>query len=306
MRSLTLLFTVGQLAIHLNPASATPYQGRVHETGSYFPAPADYGTWLMAHYPSNDWTSHAGLVSIQTSNTGTGSAKVQVADYGYQRLTDQKTNTGLPAENYGVWDLVDYDGDGTLDLIYIKNRDTASGKVEISIASGSSSFETVILQTESVLDSQVNGYWQLFDVDGDGKLDLVYIQNSDTASNKVEVHIASGASDFKSVTKSIETVFDIANDGRWQMANFDNDGTADLVYIQNINTSSGYVEINIASGASEYQSIVQSVASAYSTENSGVWQLIDWDKDGLLDLVYIKTQDTAGSVEVHLGWGGDN
>ncbi|KAL3459366.1 hypothetical protein BJX64DRAFT_265054 [Aspergillus heterothallicus] len=307
MRSPTLLLTLAQLAAYLAPASASPYQARIHETGSYFAAPADYGTWLMAYYVSGNSASHADLVSIKTSGTSTGTVQVRAARYAYSSLSSERTTTAFAADqNNGAWQLADYDGDGVLDLVYIQNRNTASGKVEVSVASGASAFQTLVLdKAQSAFDTQINGRWQAVDVDGDGALDLVYIQNSNTASNKVEVHVASGSGAFSTVTKKVETSFDIANDGSWQMVNFDNDGVADLAYVQNINTSSGYVEVTIASGSSDYQTIAQSAVSAYSTENHGVWQLIDWDNDGVLDLVYIKTDDTSGSVEVHIGWGGD-
>jgi hypothetical protein len=293
-------------------ASATPYQARIHETGSYFPAPADNGPWLMSYYvyPSSS-SSHADLVSIQTANTNTGTVQVLASRYPYGSLSSQRTNTVFLADsNKGVWTLADYDGDDVLDLVYVQNRETASGRVEVSVASGASGFQALVLdKAVTGFDVAVNGHWQVLDVDGDGAPDLVYIQNSGTASNTVEVHIASGtstsSSPFSSITKKISTTFPTGADGSWQMANYDNDGIADLVYIQNINTSSGYVEISIASGASEYQTIVQSVASAYSTENNGVWQMIDWDNDGVLDLVYIKTVETSGTVEVHIGWGRD-
>ncbi|KAL2783126.1 hypothetical protein BJX66DRAFT_319105 [Aspergillus keveii] len=301
--TLTLLPIIGHLA---TMASATPYQARIHETGSYFPAPADNGPWLMSYYvyPSSS-SSHADLVSIQTANTNTDTVQVLASRYPYSSLSSQRTNTVFAADsNKGVWTLADYDGDNVLDLIYVQNRETASGKVEVSVASGASVFQSLVLdRAVTAFDVAVNGHWQVLDVDGDGSLDLVYIQNSGTASNMVEVHIASAP--FSTITQKTSTPFPIAADGTWQMANYDNDGIADLVYIQNINTASGYVEISIASGASEYQSIVQNVASAYSTENNGVWQMIDWDNDGVLDLVYIKTVETSGSVEVHIGWGRD-
>ncbi|KAL2845879.1 hypothetical protein BJY01DRAFT_247486 [Aspergillus pseudoustus] len=304
MRTPPLLYRLAGLAAHLPLALASPYQARIHETGSYFTAPADYGAWLMAYYVNGNSASHADLVSIQTSDTSTGTVQVRAARYTYGSLSSARESTAFPANaNFGVWTLADYDGDGALDLVYIQNRDTVSGRVEVSVASGASAFQTLVLdKAQTAFDVAINGHWQTIDVDGDGTLDLVYIQNSNTESNKVEVHVASGASSFSTVAKKIETIFDIGNDGSWQMVNYDNDGVADLAYVQDINTSSGYVEVNIASGASNYQTVVQSAVSAYSTENKGVWQLIDWDNDGVLDMVYIKTQDTAGTVESIQQW----
>lgn len=33
--------------------------------------------------------------------------------------------------------------------------------------------------------------------------------------------------------------------------------------------------------------------------------MIDWNDDGLLDLVYLKVQNTAGTVEIHVASGYD-
>jgi hypothetical protein len=39
-------------------------------------------------------------------------------------------------------------------------------------------------------------------------------------------------------------------------------------------------------------------------ETNGVWSLIDFNKDGVLDLTYIKYQNTGtGKVEVHVASG---
>ncbi|KAI7968293.1 hypothetical protein EIK77_010463 [Talaromyces pinophilus] len=292
-----------QLAEQIQSVSASPYQNRVLEQGSVFPAPAEYGTWQVAWY-ANDYA--ADMVYIQTGNPSLGNVQVEVASsgYGYDYLTLDTNTVFLPGSN-GVWQLADYDRDGSLDLIYIQNRNTASGKVEVNVASGASNYKTLTLQTQTVFDAQINGRWQMIDYDGDGSLDLVYIQNSNTASNKVEIKVASGASSFKTLTNDITTSFSIGNDGTWQIVNYANNGNMDLAYIQNINTSSGYVEVTIVSGASGYQTTVQSVATTFSVEDNGTWQMIDWDNDGLLDLVYLKVQDTPGTVEIHVASGYD-
>lgn len=292
-----------QLAWQIQSVSASPYQARVLEQGSVFQAPAEYGTWQVAWFENY---YDADMVYIQTSNPSLSNVQVQVAPstYDYDYLAYNENTVFLPGIN-GVRQLADYDNDGNLDLIYIQNRNTVSGKVEVKIASGASNYQTLILQTETVFDSQINGRWQMIDYDGDGSLDLVYIQNSNTASNKVEIKVASGASSFKTLTKDITTSFSIGNDGTWQIVDYANNGNIDLVYIQNINTSSGYVEVTIVSGASGYETTVQSVATTFSVEDNGTWQMIDWDGDGLLDLVYIKVQDTAGTVEIHVASGYD-
>jgi hypothetical protein len=207
-------------------------------------------------------------------------------------------------QNDGVWELADYNNDGTLDLIYIQIRNTASGKVEISVVSGASNYKAYFLKNSpTVFDVQINGRWQMVDVDGDGSLDLVYIRNSNTASNYAEVFVASGASTFTKLTSQTVSSLPISNDGAWLLADWNMAGSYDLFFIQNINTASGYVEVNVASAASGYQTLIQSVPTTFSVENNGTWMMYDWNGDNVLDLIYIKQDDTPGSVEVHVASG---
>jgi hypothetical protein len=80
-------------------------------------------------------------------------------------------------------------------------------------------------------------------------------------------------------------------------------GPYDFFFIQNINTASGYVEVNVVSAASGYQTVVQSVPTTFSVENNGSWMMYDWNGDNVLDLIYIMQDDTPGSVEVHVAFG---
>ncbi|KAJ5152558.1 uncharacterized protein N7482_009036 [Penicillium canariense] len=308
MHSRTYLFTLCQAAWQIRCATASVYQSRIQETGTVFPAPAEYGTWQMVSY-GEQWDNYVytlpALAYIQTIGTSSGNVEVQIAptDYGYIAI-DQAAMFTL--QDDGVWELADYDNDGTLDLIYIQNRNTDSGKVEVSVASGATNFQSYLLEnTQTVFDVQVNGRWQMLDLDSDGTLDLIYIQNSNTASNYAEVFVASGASKYTTLISQTESSLSISNDGTWLLADWDMDGSYDLFYIQNINTASGFVEVNVASGASGYQTIIQSVPTTFAVENNGSWMMYDWDSDNVLDLIYIKQDETAGSVEVHVASGSD-
>ncbi|KAJ6004938.1 hypothetical protein N7540_012737 [Penicillium herquei] len=308
MHSRSYLFALCQTAWQISSATAAVYQDRVQETGTVFKAPAEYGTWLMAPYIEtvrSEKYSYPALAYIQTIGTSSGNVEVQITPSfeGYDVILFDETST-FTLQNDGVWTLADYDDDGLLDLIYIQNRDTPSGKVEISVVSGASDFKSYLVDSaETVFDVQVDGRWQMLDVDGDGKLDLVYIQNSNTASNYVEVNIASGASTYTTLTSQTVSSFSIANDGTWLLADWDLDGSYDLFYIQNIATTSGYVEVNVASAASGYQTIIQSVSTTFSLEDNGTWMMYDWNGDDILDLIYIKQDNTAGTVEVHVASG---
>ncbi|WP_437981141.1 trypsin-like serine protease [Sorangium sp. So ce117] len=212
--------------------------------------------------------------------------------------------TTFSPETNGVWQLVDYDHDGIPDLTYIKTSNTTSGRVEVFVASGASGYQSRTLATATTFGAETNGVWQLVDYDHDGIPDLTYIKTSNTTSGRVEVFVASGASGYQSRTLATATTFGAETNGVWQLVDYDHDGIPDLTYIKTSNTTSGRVEVFVASGASGYQSRTLATATTFGAETNGVWQLVDYDHDGIPDLTYIKTSNTtSGRVEVFVASG---
>ena len=85
------------------------------------------------------------------------------------------------------------------------------------------------------------------DYDGDGIPDLVFIKTANTGTGTVEVHIASGASNYQTRILETGTTFAPEADGVWLMADYEGDGIPDLVFIKTANTGTGTVEVHIAS-----------------------------------------------------------
>ncbi|KAG2027857.1 hypothetical protein GB937_000302 [Aspergillus fischeri] len=284
-------------------ATAAPYQTRILATGTTFTSPDPYGPWSLtpsfANKPGPD------LGYIKTSNTGTGKVEVHLASRAsnYQTRTLELGTTFWPEDN-GVWQLIDADGDGRDDLVYIKTRNTGTGRVEVHIASAASNFQTRIKEVGTTFLPEDNGNWQMADFDGDGILDLIYIKTRNTGTGRVEVHVASGASNYQTRVQEVGTTFYPEDNGVWQMIDFNRDRKLDLVYIKTRNTGTGRVEVHVASGASTYQTRVQEVGTTFYPEDNGFWQMIDFNKDGVLDLAYVKTQNTGtGRIEVHVATG---
>jgi hypothetical protein len=132
----------------------------------------------------------------------------------------------------------------------------------------------------------------------------VYIKTSNTGSGTVEVHVASGASNYQSFILHTGTTFAPENNGFWYLAPYSSKKAADLVYIKDANTGTGKVEVHVASQSSGYQTRVLEVGSVFNQEANGVWSLVDFNGDGVLDLGYVKDQNTgSGTVEVHVAAG---
>ena len=261
--------------------------------------------WSMTDY---DRDGIPDLLLIRTDNTRSGKVEVYIAS-GVSNFKDRiaATPSMFGPETDGVWTMADLDRDGIPDLVYIKTSNVASGKVEVHAASGASNYKDRIAAAPSMFGPETDGVWTMADLDRDGIPDLVYIKTSNVASGKVEVHAASGASNYKDRIAAAPSMFGPETDGVWTMADLDRDGISDLVYIKTSNVASGKVEVHAASGASNYKDRIAAAPSMFGPETDGVWTMADLDRDRISDLVYIKTEHTGTrKVEVHAASGASN
>ena len=149
----------------------------------------------------------------------------------------------------GEWSftMADWDRDGIPDLVGIF-RKGGSGKTEVHIFSGASNFQRPILQVPTWLD-HTDDQWSftIADWDGDGIPDLVGILRRG-GSNRTEVHIFSGASNFQ--TPILQTTTWLRpTDSNWDfiLANWGGDRKPDLVGILR-RGASGRTEAHIFRG----------------------------------------------------------
>jgi hypothetical protein len=129
----------------------------------------------------------------------------------------------------------------------------------------------------------------------------VFIKTANTGTGKVEVHVASGASNYQTRILETGTTFAPENDGTWLMVDYDRDGIPDLVFIKTANTGTGKVEVHVASGASNYQTRILETGTTFAPENDGTWLMTPYDRGGLVALIFIKTANAGtDKVEVHV------
>ncbi|KAL3260719.1 hypothetical protein ABHI18_004364 [Aspergillus niger] len=109
------------------------------------------------------------------------------------------------------------------------------------------------LSRRSLLPSQKNknGVWRLVKYQHSGHSDFAYIKDQNAGTNKVEVHIASGASTSQNRVQEVATMFGGETDAALQLFDWNEDGILDLVFIKICNTGTGDVEVHVASGASQ-------------------------------------------------------
>ncbi|KAH8680032.1 putative FG-GAP repeat protein [Tricladium varicosporioides] len=278
---------------------ATPYQSRILDTATTF-AQESNGVWQLIDCTGDGIPD---LVYIKTSSVT--SVEVHIASQS-STFKDRilEVPTTFAQETSGTWLMVPAKSGTLPDLAYIKTSNTPNGHVEVHIASGASQYKTRTQEVATIFSNENNGSWSLYDYDGDGTLDLVYIKTSSTGSGTVEVHVANGATSYSSWMLQTGTVYKAESNGSWQLAPSSTKNSPNLVYIKSTSASSGMVEVHIASSSGRFQSSSLDVASTFAQEQNGVWSLIDYNKDGALDLTYIKYKNAAsGSVEVHVAAG---
>ncbi|KAI1827092.1 hypothetical protein F4861DRAFT_494049 [Xylaria intraflava] len=278
-----------------------PYRQRILDTGTTF-YEEDNGVWQLIDATNS---GSVDLAYIKTAQTGTNSVEVHIASKSsnYQtRIFEAGTTFG--EEDDGTWQLVPSKNSALPDLAFIKTANTPSGRVEVHIASGASRYTVRTLETATVFGNEDNGVWQLYDYNGDGKLDLIYIKTRNTGTGRVEVHVASGASGYSQFILHTGTTFLPEDNGFWSLAPYSSPGAADLVYIKDAYTGTGQTEVHVASQGSGYQTRIFEGGSAFAEETNGVWSLVHYSRPKVLDLAYIKYQYTGtGTVEVHVAAG---
>jgi VCBS repeat protein len=165
-------------------------------------------------------------------------------------------------------------------------------------------FGRFLLQTGTAGPETDDTYeFTMADWDGDGRPDLVAIRKRRTGARRTEVHILSGAGEFKQFLLQTGTALPETDDTyKFTMADWDGDGRPDLVAIKKSGTDTQTTEVHILSGASEFKEfLLQTPTALPETDETYDFAMADWDGGGRLNLVAIKKRGTdTGTTEVHV------
>ena len=178
----------------------------------------------------------------------------------------------------------------------IQRSGTASGRTELRVVDGASGFQRYLLETGTVLGATDERHeFSMADWNSDGRLDLVVVQKSGTASKKTEVRVLDGVSGFMSYLLEAPTVLG-ETDSRHDvsMADWNGDGRLDLVVVQKSGTAGKKTEVRVLDGAANFSRYrMQSKTALGPTDDRYAFSVADWNGDGRLDLVTLQKSGTA-------------
>lgn len=223
------------------------------------------------------------LFCIMKTGTGSGMTEVHIlngADNYKSFVLQVGTALGQTGDDW-TFAVGDYNGDNIPDLYCIDKSGTGSGKTEVHILNGASSYKNFLMQTGTGL-GYVDGNWTfaLADSNGDGKLDLYGIVRQNTGSGKTEIHALDGASNFQNFSIHSATALGYLGDN-WNVgiADYNGDGKPDLFGIAKYSTGSGKTEVHVLNGANNFQNFLLQTASGMGYTDSQVQFFAGYDKD---------------------------
>ena len=279
-----------------------PFQRVLKEGATGFrPADAQHEAF------SADWNGdrYADLVMLQRTGSVTGQTEVRIMSGASLQhlLLDTATVLG-PTDGRHEFSFTDWNGDGRPDLVVMLKSGTASGRTELRILDGASSFQRFLLETVTVLDpTDERHVFSLADWNGDRRLDLVMVQKAGTASAKTEVRILDGASNFQAQLVQTDTALDTTDDRHEiAVANWNGDRHPDLMVVQKSGTASGKTEMQVLDGASIFQRIALRTSTAQGPMDDRYEAAVtDWNGDGSLELFTLqKSGTTSGRPEARI------
>jgi hypothetical protein len=222
--------------------------------------------------------------------------------------------TPVPLSTASSWRFFggDANRDGSPDLVGVKLAG-ASGTTEIHILDGASNFQTYQLEKATPL--QVSNASQFAfgvgDYNGDGNLDLYAIKMNGTASGMTEVHILDGATDYQTWLQHKASALHTTTTSQFSfgIADFNNDGRADVYAVKFSSTGSGKTEVHVLDAASNFTSFTLHQATSYPQTSASQTQFAvgHFDIDARPDLFAVRMNGTgSGKTEVHVLDGSSN
>lgn len=211
------------------------------------------------------------LFCIRTADTQFGHVEITVfgGASGFQRKLFH-TAIGILEQDAGDYEfaLADFDHDGDADLFCIRHANTPTGFVTVFVNSGRGHMLQFVYGGPTPIRCDDAGDYSfcVADLDCDGVPDLICVRRAHTRSGATEVTVLSGAEKFKAPLRlpGNQDFLDLpialpaaeASDYSFAIADYDGDGTPDLICIRRANTARGMVEVTVLGGASRFHDVI--------------------------------------------------
>lgn len=247
------------------------------------------------------------LFGIQTSGTVSGRVEIDELSQssGYKQF-HLRVATALPDTSPADWQyfIAPFRGDGKHDLYAIRTADTGSGQVEVHVLSEASGYQSFLLHAATAMAAVPANQWQfaVSSFAGDHASDIYAIGYAGTASNHVEVHVLSAATNYTTWLTHAATALASVTPGSWQFLVGDAAGSGDLVGVLR-SGASGHTEVHTLTRASGYRvfSLHKVTPLGPTLATSGEFSLALYDGDAIPDLAVALLAGTgSGTTELHI------
>jgi hypothetical protein len=299
---------VGQLWTTADPAAPTPAKkpGPGKPTGPFSKSLLKTVPGLPGAFDDRhqvllaDWNrdGHADLVVVQQSGTTTGKTEVRVMSGAAKfqpLLLDTATPLG-PTDGRYAFAMADWNADGHPDLVVTQRSGTASGRTEVRVLDGASFLQRYLQEIVTPLGpTDACHDFSVADWNTDARPDLVVVQKCGTASRHTEVRVLDGASNLQRYLLESATPLG-ATDARdtFAVADWNGDLSLDLIVMRRSGTKSEQTRIQVLNGATDFRGLLVKKSIAHvSTDERHSLAMVDWNRDGRLDLLVLQKWGTA-------------
>ncbi|MEU8231486.1 VCBS repeat-containing protein [Actinoplanes sp. NPDC048967] len=247
-----------------------------------------------------DWNGdgRSDLVVLQQSGTTSGATEVRIVS-GASDFQNLLLHTAIPlgpTDARTTFAMTDWNFDGRPDLVVTQKSGTASGRTEVRVLDGASFLRRYLQETATVLGPSDDCYaFAVADWNADGRVDVAVIQKCGTKSGRTEVRVLDGAANLQRYLQDSPTPLG-PTDARhtFTVADFNGDLNLDLVVTRKSGAKSDKTVLQVLDGASQYRNLLgKPITARVSTDERHSLSVLDWNRDGRLDLVVVQKYGTA-------------
>lgn len=189
------------------------------------------------------------------------------------------------------------------DLAAVQCANTASGHVEVNVATRASAYKAYsghLITPLAITDPQ-NWVFRFASYNHSGGRDLYAIHEAGTASGNVEVHVLSEASGYRQWTAHLVTPIAAVDPTQWQLelGPHAGDRNTDLYAIRTAGTSGGSAEVHVLSAASNYKTWLLHTVSALTVAPGADWSFLIGDPGAHGDIIGVLQNAAGGQAEIH-------